>query len=71
MTTLNLSKGFLAVTAVMVLFTTHAVADVKDRMVERRAIEAAVWGSYGNIIGFAADGDILVAGLFGIKRWNI
>jgi hypothetical protein len=45
MTTLNLSKGFLAVTAVMVLFTTHAVADVKDRMVERRAIEAAVWGN--------------------------
>jgi len=28
MTTLNLTKGFLAITAVMVLFTTHAVADV-------------------------------------------
>ncbi len=44
MTTLNLTKGFAAITTVMVLFTTHAVADVKDRMVERRAIEAAVWG---------------------------
>ena len=29
------------------------------------------WGSYGNIISFAADGDILAGGLFGIKRWNI
>jgi len=44
MKTLNLTKGILAITAAMVLFTAPAVADVKDRMVERRAIEAAVWG---------------------------
>jgi hypothetical protein len=33
--------------------------------------DSAVWGSYGNIIGFTDDGDILAGGLFGIKRWNI
>ena len=36
--------SMVAVMAAMVLFTVPAVADVKDRMVERRAIEAAVWG---------------------------
>jgi hypothetical protein len=30
--------------AALVLGSAPAVADVKDRMVERRAIEAAVWG---------------------------
>jgi hypothetical protein len=38
------ARAFVAFTAVMVLFTALAVADVKDRMVERRAVEAAVWG---------------------------
>ena len=28
-------------------------------------------GSYGNILSFADDGDILAGGLFGIKRGNI
>jgi len=28
-------------------------------------------GSYGNIISFADDGDILAGGLFGIKRGDI
>jgi hypothetical protein len=37
----------------------------------RMPTDSAVWGSYGNIIGFAGDGDILAGGLFGIKRWNI
>ena len=37
----------------------------------RMPTDSAVWGSYGNIIGFADDGDILAGGLFGIKRWNI
>jgi hypothetical protein len=37
----------------------------------RMPTDSAVWGSYGNIIGFASDGDILAGGLFGIKRWNI
>jgi hypothetical protein len=40
----NPRKGMLAIMAATVLFTAPAVADVKDRMVERRAIEAAVWG---------------------------
>ncbi len=37
----------------------------------RMPTDSAVWGSYGNIISFAADGDMLAGGLFGIKRWNI
>ena len=37
----------------------------------RMPTDSAVWGSYGNIISFAPDGDILAGGLFGIKRWNI
>ena len=37
----------------------------------RMPTDSAVWGSYGNIIGFTDDGDILAGGLFGIKRWNI
>jgi hypothetical protein len=37
----------------------------------RMPTDSAVWGSYGNIISFAEDGDILAGGLFGIKRWNI
>ena len=37
----------------------------------RMPTDSAIWGSYGNIISFAADGDILAGGLFGIKRWNI
>ncbi len=37
----------------------------------RMPTNSAVWGSYGNIISFADDGDILAGGLFGIKRWNI
>ncbi len=44
MKTFNPAKSTLAIMATMVLFSTHAVADIKDRMVERRAIEAAVWG---------------------------
>ena len=44
MKTVNPTKGILAIAAAMVLFTAPALADVKDRMVERRAIEAAVWG---------------------------
>lgn len=32
---------------------------------------SAIWGSYGNIISFAPDGDMLAGGLFGVKRWNI
>jgi hypothetical protein len=37
----------------------------------RMPTDSAVWGSYGNIISFAEDGDMLAGGLFGIKRWNI
>jgi hypothetical protein len=37
----------------------------------RMPTDSAVWGSYGNIISFAADGDMLAGGLFGLKRWNI
>jgi hypothetical protein len=37
----------------------------------RMPTDSAIWGSYGNIISFAADGDMLAGGLFGIKRWNI
>jgi len=40
----NPRRGMLAIMAATVLFTAPAMADVKDRMVERRAIEAAVWG---------------------------
>lgn len=59
MKTLNLMKSILAVTAAMALFAAPAVADVKDRMVERRAIEAAVWGM--PIVNFQAMRD-------GLKR---
>jgi len=44
MKTFNPAINTLAIMATLVLFSTHAVADVKDRMVERRAVEAAVWG---------------------------
>jgi hypothetical protein len=37
----------------------------------RMPTDSAVWGSYGNIISFAPDGDMLAGGLFGLKRWNI
>ena len=37
----------------------------------RMPTDSAIWGSYGNIISFAPDGDMLAGGLFGIKRWNI
>ncbi len=37
----------------------------------RMPTDSAIWGSYGNIIGFASNGDILAGGLFGIKRWKI
>jgi hypothetical protein len=37
----------------------------------RMPTDSAVWGSYGNIISFAADGDMLAGGLFGLKRYNI
>ena len=60
MKTLNLTKGILAITTAMVLFTVPAVADVKDRMIERRAIEAAVWGM--PIVNFQAMRDGLKQG---------
>jgi hypothetical protein len=41
------------------------------KAVWRMPTDSAVWGSYGNIISFASDGDILAGGLFGIKRWNM
>ena len=38
------SGAIFVLFAVLFASTTWAQADVKDRMVERRAIEAAVWG---------------------------
>jgi len=59
MKTLNLAmaKAIMAFTVMMVLFTVPATADVKDQMVERRAIEAAVWGM--PIVNFQAMRDAL------------
>ena len=40
---MNIRRTIL-LTAILLVLCGPAVADVKDRMVERRAIEAAVWG---------------------------
>lgn len=43
--------------AAMALFTSPVVADIKDDAVERRAIEAAVWGM--SIVNFQAMRDVM------------
>ncbi|MCZ6717909.1 MAG: hypothetical protein O6944_01965 [Gammaproteobacteria bacterium] len=60
MKTLSTTKRILAIIAAMMLFAAPTVADVKDRMVERRAIVAAVWGM--PIVNFQAMRDGLKQG---------
>ena len=65
---MNIHNFLLSTTMLLILCGT-TVADVKDRMVQRREIEAAVWGM--RIINFLAMRDGLPEPAVFTRSWQL